>query len=74
MLCCIPFLMTEAPFRFLLLLGGFAAGLIGALWLDGIYRCPYCGRRLLVDRRLSLLIKPVKYCPDCGAEIIIVIE
>ncbi len=44
----------------------FLAAVIGALWLDGMYRCPRCGHSLFVNKQDALLNRPCSFCPKCG--------
>ena len=52
---------------------GVLIALVGARGVDSLYRCPYCGKKLLVDGdRDSFSGACPKYCPCCSEEINIV--
>lgn len=63
LLAAIPTALSRSWLLFFLC---FLAAVIGALWLDGMYRCPQCGHSLFPNRQDALLLRPCSFCPKCG--------
>lgn len=50
-------------------LGG-CASVVGGAWIEDLFRCPYCRRRLIIRGSKKL----ARYCPQCGTEVVVVLN
>lgn len=60
-------LVMRVPYSVLLAVAGILLAAVGVFWLDRLYRCPHCGKKLLDDKagRGSLMEKCPPHCPHC---------